>query len=618
MTKRNIAFFVLAGAVIVAGSVIVLPSQPVPAAKADTTPPSACSYFTSNYGLTGEMAISDACNKMFLGQWNACVTAGSSSNCTYTNQALAFNCGMPASSGATTGYCLGSNTTNCIKPMSPVDIATAVGAVCPTSAISTGATSTAPAGTLTQPAVVTVYGPAGASLGSSVTIAPGGTYQFTDKVTGAPAGADTSVNWDLACYGASDLNAGSAALLTSGCGAITADGLYTAPTSPLPVSYSLRVRATTKTGYPIQGAAGYVTTQTSVGISTPIMLQFPTRTTYAAGASVAASAQSMRYIKVSVNTILAGQWISFGEVQAYDQNGAQITFPAQNVSVSNNWTGESWAIGPAGLVDNNIGTGWNSGNTVPTCNDFTFCPSPNSATVTVDLGSVKQVSRISVFNVGAVLGTMTLSGSADGGSYTSLGTFNAYNYGFTVPVNHIWIDYTLASGLFSTRGGSDTYTTPSASGAIQPVTPVIVPPVVTPTQPTGGTGGTGTTAPTGGQLPASQVNLSINPVLQGFVSALSSIAAVSNNTSGGYTGGTGTTAPTGGGSTSGTGATTGSTTGGGSCSATAAGALASALQTLQGAASILSSQNVDPSLLASVQTLVSAVAQVLSAVSSCI
>lgn len=133
----------------------------------------------------------------------------------------------------------------------------------------------------------------------------------------------------------------------------------------------------------------------------------------------------------------------------------------------------------------------------------------------------------------------------------------------------------------------------------------------------GGTSGGGTGIPTNttpippytgssGSGDASTLSRNLNGALSGFGQILSNITGSSQ---------TGTTGAPAGGAAAG-GGTSASTSQ--SCSASAGATLASSLQTLQGAADILSAGNLNPALLGSVQSLIAAVAQVLSALSQCI
>jgi len=118
-----------------------------------------------------------------------------------------------------------------------------------------------------------------------------------------------------------------------------------------------------------------------------------------------------------------------------------------------------------------------------------------------------------------------------------------------------------------------------------------------------GTGtGSGNTSGTAGSGAGSfsTINSSLNGALTGFSSALSSAAA---QASGGTESAAGSAGSAGSAST---------------CASSAATTVASSLQTLQGLTGVLSSGNTDPGVLTSIQNLINAVAQVLSALSKCI
>lgn len=98
---------------------------------------------TSNTNAPFYTQLQNACQAKFGSTWAGCVaTAGSAgpTNCNYGagNTALAFSCGMPESGQGTTGYCQPGGSTNCITPLTSVQMAAALANVtCP----STDATS---------------------------------------------------------------------------------------------------------------------------------------------------------------------------------------------------------------------------------------------------------------------------------------------------------------------------------------------------------------------------------------------------------------------------------------------------------------------------------------------
>ena len=123
----------------------------------------------------------------------------------------------------------------------------------------------------------------------------------------------------------------------------------------------------------------------------------------------------------------------------------------------------------------------------------------------------------------------------------------------------------------------------------------------------GSTGGTGTSKGGNGST-LSMANNPLNSWLGGVSASLSSIQNQIVSVGGGTT--------TSGANGVSRGATTGAT--GGTCSSIASATLSSSLNTLQGVAATLAGSNVSPAVLTSLQNLVSAVAQVLTSLSSCI
>lgn len=122
---------------------------------------------------------------------------------------------------------------------------------------------------------------------------------------------------------------------------------------------------------------------------------------------------------------------------------------------------------------------------------------------------------------------------------------------------------------------------------------------------TGGTGTSGTGASTGFNINAQNpLNAALSSGWQGFSQVLS-----------GFGGSTGSGATTGGSQSTVSGTTT---TGGGSCSSAATATIESSLQTLQGLSAVLTSGNVSPGIMTSIQNLISAVTQVISALAQCV
>lgn len=165
---------------------------------------------------------------------------------------------------------------------------------------------------------------------------------------------------------------------------------------------------------------------------------------------------SVRYIKVQVTNSKA--WVIFNEAQVYDANGNKITISPANVAVSGscaNTGGYQCDSSIGGLVDGNTTTGWNAGDTAPGCNWSTSasvdCAGNGivmGASFTLDLGSVQNISRISLLPQNTpdpANATYVISGSVDGNTYTTLGTMD-----FTgVMTSGQWVDMNPANGAFT-------------------------------------------------------------------------------------------------------------------------------------------------------------------------
>ena len=127
---------------------------------------------------------------------------------------------------------------------------------------------------------------------------------------------------------------------------------------------------------------------------------------------------AFRYLKVSSTD---RYWIGFHEVEVYDKSGQKI--PAINVSA----TSANGAYLATNATDGNYGTMWNAGETNPNCIEAygPECPtSDRSASITLDLGSVKNVGRIRVVEGTSSIAKVTnLSISNDNSNYQFLTQF---------------------------------------------------------------------------------------------------------------------------------------------------------------------------------------------------
>lgn len=128
---------------------------------------------------------------------------------------------------------------------------------------------------------------------------------------------------------------------------------------------------------------------------------------------------SFRYMKVSETKV---GWIAFTEIEAYDKSDMKISATAK--------ASDTYAGNPASnAVDSNMSTIWNAGETNPNCKDSygPECPdSDRTASIVLDFGSIKDVSRIRVMQAGSTLvGTIVVSVSNDGVSFQPLTSFSA-------------------------------------------------------------------------------------------------------------------------------------------------------------------------------------------------
>jgi hypothetical protein len=101
---------------------------------------------------------------------------------------------------------------------------------------------------------------------------------------------------------------------------------------------------------------------------------------------------SFRYLRIL--TTERG-WISWREVEVYDKDGNKIPLTESQVSASASYPTDP----PKNAVDNNISTGWNSGEVNILSADCSNCYI-RTAWFKVDLGSVKEVSKVKMLEVG--------------------------------------------------------------------------------------------------------------------------------------------------------------------------------------------------------------------------
>lgn len=137
-----------------------------------------------------------------------------------------------------------------------------------------------------------------------------------------------------------------------------------------------------------------------------------------------------RYLKVETTE---NGWVSWREIEIYNENGQKITPVSATASDTYDQNSLPWSTNtpayPRYVYDGNYETAWNSGETNPTCkgNWTSACPpSLRSAWIKVDLGSVKNVSKIRLMKNGENSSHSTkISISTDNNNYTNIATFNA-------------------------------------------------------------------------------------------------------------------------------------------------------------------------------------------------
>jgi hypothetical protein len=137
----------------------------------------------------------------------------------------------------------------------------------------------------------------------------------------------------------------------------------------------------------------------------------------------ATSPQQFRYLKVSTTE---NYWVSWREIEVYDLAGNRIP----NITAVASATYGSEVAGR--VLDSNLSTVWNAGETNPSCIFPTgisalACPtSSRSAWIQLDLGSVKDVSKVVlVQNANTQSEVDTLTISSDGVNYRFLTSFKA-------------------------------------------------------------------------------------------------------------------------------------------------------------------------------------------------
>ncbi len=115
-----------------------------PLSPGDSLP--ACSFPSSTFNQSGYAAIAVACQAKFGATYDACVANHQGLDCAYTDQSLAFNCGMPGAGQGGPGYCIpGALVPGCIATMTETQLATALGASCSDLTPATPAPPTPPA-----------------------------------------------------------------------------------------------------------------------------------------------------------------------------------------------------------------------------------------------------------------------------------------------------------------------------------------------------------------------------------------------------------------------------------------------------------------------------------------
>lgn len=110
---------------------------------------------------------------------------------------------------------------------------------------------------------------------------------------------------------------------------------------------------------------------------------------------------SLRYLRVQ--TTVSRSWVAWREIEVYDQAGAKLTPAGATASATwRNYPGNAAEHAASFAIDGNPATVWNAGETAPNCNWFGVgyydrigCGiGGQSAWIDVDLGSVKQVTKV--------------------------------------------------------------------------------------------------------------------------------------------------------------------------------------------------------------------------------
>lgn len=120
-----------------------------------------------------------------------------------------------------------------------------------------------------------------------------------------------------------------------------------------------------------------------------------------AGPGTSQDTVSMRYLRV--HTTVSRSWVAWREIELYDQAGAKLTPAGASASATwRNYPGNAAEHAASFATDGNPATVWNAGETAQNCNwfgvgyyDRVGCGvGGQSAWIDIDLGSVKQVSKV--------------------------------------------------------------------------------------------------------------------------------------------------------------------------------------------------------------------------------
>lgn len=157
------------------------------------------------------------------------------------------------------------------------------------------------------------------------------------------------------------------------------------------------------------------------------------------------SANQFRYLRVRTTK---NGWISWREIEVYDTTGAKISISPAAVKASATYDG-TWQYPPVAaqvagnVVDGNSATVWNAGETNPDCTGSygaSCVDSSRSASITVDLGAVRNVSRIRLQQNGnALVETNSVEVSNDNQNFVSVASFSA-------PIGDSeWLEYPVST-----------------------------------------------------------------------------------------------------------------------------------------------------------------------------